>query len=145
MGRTGKFTVAAAALLIALVVRLAPFSDVTDIAHESTQLHLRLTASSMYEYHSRTGQWPTQIEDLAKTSLPQRSPYWRQMLAEEVNVIVWHKSLKPDPRANAGHILVYHNKGLIATRGRSWVCWGDLRTEYIPTEDLRAYLHKRKE
>ena len=62
------------------------------------------------------------------------------MSDDEAIVIVWHKNLKPDPKDNDGHILIYHNKGLIAERGQSWVCWGDLRTEYIKTDDLRAYL-----
>ena len=57
----------------------------------------------------------------------------------------YHKTLKPDPKDNAGDILVYHNKGLISERGQSWVCRGDLRTEYIKTEDLRAYLNNLKD
>ncbi len=57
---------------------------------------------------------------------------------------MWHNTLKPHPKGNADHILAYHNKGLISEQGRSWVCWGDLRTEYIKTEDLQAYLNKWK-
>ncbi len=62
------------------------------------------------------------------------------MLDGGVYVIVWHKSLQSNPNENARQILVYHNKGLIAEKGQSWVCWGDLRTEYIKTDDLRLYL-----
>lgn len=137
--------VVAGAVAIALVVTLGPFSGLREVAHESTRLHLNLFGSSIYEYHAATGRWPTHIGDLAVTSLPAKSPHWRTMLDGEVDVIVWHKTLKPDPKDNASHILVYHNKGLIAERGQSWVCWGDLRTEYIKTEDLRAYLNTLKD
>jgi hypothetical protein len=137
-----KWTLAlvAGGVAIALVLIRGPFSGVSDVAHESTRLHLGFYGSSIYQYYALTGKWPMQIGDLAMTSLPAKSPYWRMMLDDEVDVIVWHKDLKPDPKDNADHILVYHNKGLISERGRSWVCWGDLRTEYIKTEDLRAYL-----
>jgi hypothetical protein len=130
---------------IALVVMRGPFADVRDVAHEAVRLHLNLFGSSIYEYHATTGKWPTQIDDLAKTSLPVKSPYWWSWFDHDAMVIVWHKTLNPDPKANAGHILAYHNKGLIAERGQSWVCWGDLRTEYIKTEDLRAYLKNLKD
>jgi hypothetical protein len=139
-----RFAVVAGTFLIGLALSLTPFSGTHDIAHEAVRLRLRLIGSSIYEYHARTGRWPTRIGDLAKTSLPRQSPYWRQGLDDEVEVIVWHKTLKPDPKDNAGHVLVYHDKGLIAWGGRKWVCWGDLRTEYVKTEDLWAYLKKLK-
>ena len=47
----------------------SPFSGVRDVAHQSTELHLRLIGSSVCEYHAKTGNWPTQIEDLGQTSL----------------------------------------------------------------------------
>ena len=140
----GIFAVVTGAVAVALVVIRGPFSGVSDVAHESTRLHLGFYGSSIYEYQAATGNWPTQIGDLAMTSLPAKSPYWKTMLDDEVDVIVWHKTLKPVPKDNAGHILAYHNKGLIAERGQSWVCWGDLRNEYIKTEDLRAYLNNLK-
>ena len=64
---------------------------------------------------------------------------------DETTVVVWHKNLKADPKDNAGLILAYHNKGLYARLGRVWVCWGDLRTEYIKVEDLRANLQTNKD
>lgn len=128
---------------ITLTVIHRPFSGVSEVAHESVRLHLNLTGSSIYEYHAKTGQWPTQIGDLALTS-PTVSPYWRYLIDEELIVVVWHKTLKPNPKDNADHILTYYNKGLISERGQSWVCWGDLRTEYVKTDDLRAYLNKLK-
>ncbi len=135
---------AAGAVAIALTAIHSPFSGVSEVAHESVRFHLNLTVSSIYEYHAKTGQWPTQIGDLALTSLPAASPYWRYLLDEELIVVVWHESLKPNPKDNADHILAYYNKGLISERGQSWVCWGDLRAEYVKTEDLRAYLNKLK-
>src|SRR5690349_1900624 len=133
MWRKGIIAVVAGVVAIALVVIRGPFSGVRDKAHESTRFHLGFLGSSIYEYHAATGKWPTQIADLAMTSLPAKSPSWRYLLDVKVDVIVWHKTLKPDPKDNAGQILVYHNKGLISERGRSWVCWGDLRTEYVKT------------
>jgi hypothetical protein len=143
MGHRGVFLVVVA-MTIALALISRPIVGVEDIAHESARLHLGLYGSSIYNFHAATGKWPAQIGDLALTSLPAKSPYWKLMLDEEVDVIVWHKSLNPDPRANAKDILAYHNKGLISQRGQTWVCWGDLRTEYIKTEDLRAYLKNLK-
>jgi hypothetical protein len=130
--------------VLALVVFLirGPSSGIREVADEAVQLHLRLTASSIYEYHAATGKWPTQIGDLATTSLPAKSPHWKYQLDNELIVVVWHKTLNPDPKDNAGHILAYYNKGLISEQGQSWVCWGDLRTEYIKTDDLRDYLKK---
>lgn len=137
---------AVAAIIVSLLIMIfSPFSGVRDVAHESTQFHLRLYGSSVYEYHAATGKWPTQIGDLAMTTLPAKSRYWKAMLDDEVDVMVWHKTLKPDPKDNAGQILAYHNKGLIATMGHTWVCWGDLRTEYIKTEDLQNYLKNRQD
>ncbi|HEV3386513.1 MAG TPA: hypothetical protein VG097_16980 [Gemmata sp.] len=145
MWRNKIVALVAVAIIVALVRALAPSSGISDLAHQSTQLHLQLFGTSIYEYHSTKGQWPAQIDDLGQTSLPLKSPYWKKMLDDEVDVIVWHKNLKPDPKDNAGRILAYHNKGLISSMGQTWVCWGDLRTEYIKTEELRNYLENRKD
>ena len=144
MSIKGILAVVAGAVAIALVVR-GPFPGGTDLAHEAVRLHLNIFGSSIYEYHATTGKWPTQIDDLEKTSLPVTSPYWRSWFVYDAMVIVWHKNLKPDPKDNARHILAYHDKGQIAEGGYKWVCWGDLRTEYIKTEDLRAYLKNLKD
>ena len=127
MWHKGIIALVAGAVAIVLVVIRGPSSGVQDVAHESTRLHLGFYGSSIYEYHAVTGKMAHADGDLAMTSLPAKSPYWKTMLDDEVDVIVWHKALKPDPKDNAGHILVYHNKGLISERGQSWVCWGDLR------------------
>ena len=133
----------AGALGIALGVFRSPFSGISDVAHDSVRLHLNLTGSSVYEYHTRTGQWPTQNGDLASTSLPMVSPHWKYMLDEGLIVILWDKALKTNPKDNADHILAYYNKGLISEQGRSWVCWGDLRAEYITNEQLQDALKKQ--
>ena len=137
--------VVAGAIAIGLVAIRGPFSGVSDVAHEAVRLHLNLIGTSIYEYHAITGKWPTQIDDLEKTPLPAKSPYWRSWFVNDAMVVVWHKNLRPDPKDNARHILIYHDKGLIAEGGHKWVCWGDLRTEYIKTGDLQAYLKNLKD
>jgi hypothetical protein len=133
--------VLAVALLVALILPVVRYMDRSDVAHQAIQVWLGIYADGIYEYHSTTGQWPSQIDDFAKTSLPQRFRSWKQILDDETILVVWHKNLKANPKDNAGVILAYHNKGLYAQLGRVWVCWGDLRTEYIRSEDLQAKLH----
>src|SRR5262245_34390686 len=96
--------VIAGAVAIALVAFRGPSSGVQDVAHEAVRLHLNLIGSSIYEYHAATGTWPTQIDDLERTPLPGRSPYWRSWFVNDAMVVVRHKSLKPNPKDNAGHI-----------------------------------------
>ena len=145
MWRGRKIKVAVGVCVAVVMAGVVSFYNISDISHSSLQLQLGLLGSSVYEYHARTGQWPTKADDLARTSLPQESPYWRWELEHDVFVMVWPKDLQPDPKDNAGVILAYHNKGLLAELGRVWVCWGDLRTEYIKTEELRARLQADKE
>jgi len=145
MWRIWIMAVVAGTVVIALVVNRRPLSGGKDVAHEAVRLHLSFFGLSIYEYQAARGTWPTQIDDLEKTSLPVTSPYWRSWFADDAMVIVWHKNLKPDPKDNARHILAYHDKGLIAEGGHKWVCWGDLRTEYLKTEDLRAYVKSIKD
>jgi hypothetical protein len=110
------------------------------IPHEAIRLHLRLTASSIYEFQEATGRWPAAPDDLTSTSLPQTSPYWRTLIDNGSVAIVWNNDLKPDPADNASVVLTYHNAGLLSRLGRVWVCWGDLRTEYLEEDVLRAKL-----
>jgi len=149
VGRVKKSRVAAlvglgvAALLIGMVF---DYFDRGSIPHQAIQLHLRLVGSSIYEFHANTGRWPERAEDLARTSLPLRSPYWKQMLDKGIIVVVWPKDLKPDPKDNEGRVLTYDNGGgLFAQLGRVWVCWGDLRTEYVKAEELRGKLSANKD
>jgi len=110
------------------------------IPNEAIRLHLRLTASSIYEFHKARGRWPSSGDDLASTSLPQISPYWRSLIENGFVAVVWRTDLKPDPKDNASLVMTYHNAGLFSKLGRVWVCWGDLRTESITEKDLRAKL-----
>jgi hypothetical protein len=150
MGRTGKIGLGVAAVLLVLTLRfVAMFTGVgvgggiEDVAHESIRREIALLGSSIYEYHARTGHWPSRPEELAETSLALQSPHWKMLVDIGTNVVVWHEDLKPNPADNANVILAYHNRGLLAHTGRQWVCWGDLRTEYIPTRELRERLHDR--
>jgi hypothetical protein len=100
---------------------------------------LGLIGSSIHEYHSSTGRWPAKLDDLAQTSLPVQSYNWKLWMPPFV--ILWHNNLKPNPKNNAAVVvLAYHNNGLLAELGRKWVLWGDLRTEYVKTDRLRAIL-----
>jgi hypothetical protein len=142
MRQRARWVILGGALLLALILPIVQYVNRSDVVHETIQIWLRLYGSSIYEYYSITGQWPSQTHDLVKTSLVQQFPSWKQILDDEAIIIVWHKNLKPNPRGNAGLILAYHNKGLYAQLGHVWVCWGDLRTEYITREDLQAELQK---
>ena len=107
------------------------------IPHQAIRLHLRLVCAGIYEYHSKTGRWPTRFDDLAETSLAQKVPNWR-MVEPQTIVVLWRDDLKPDPKDNAAVILAYYNKGLFSRLGRMWVCWGDLRTEYLKADEIHA-------
>ena len=145
MGQRNRLIILGCALLLGLMLPVVRYLNRSDVAHQAIRIWLEHFGSSIYEYHSKTGQWPSQTADLAKTSLPQQFRYWKQVLDDETIVVVWHKNLKADPKDNAGLILAYHNKGLYARLGRVWVCWGDLRTEYTQIEELKAKLRSSKD
>jgi hypothetical protein len=128
--------------VVALSLSRGPIGGVSDVAREAVCLHLRLTGASVYEYRTRFGRWPTRTDDLAQTTLPAMSPYWRYQLDEGLIVVMWPTGWEPAPKGNAGRVLAYYAKGLISERGRMWVCWGDLRTEYVEADALRAYLNR---
>ena len=141
MRRSWKNIAIAIAAGLVFVVVLLFFSGTTQVADESLKYELNALGQSIYEYHAATGQWPSTPDDLARTSLPLRLRYWRSGLENGSIVIVWHDSLKPEPRDNSGVVLAYHNRGLRAWLGHQWVCWGDLRTEYISSKRLKAVLN----
>ena len=116
------------------------YHDPESIAHVSIQYSLKMFGTAMYEYHSATGRWPASLEDLAQTSLARQSNLWRGTAT--TIVFLWPQDLKPDPKDNAGELLLYSDVGLFNKMGRMWVCWGDLRTEHMPEQDLRARLRK---
>jgi len=131
-----------AAVAVVLLVWSAKFTwdyfDYSSVPHQAMQVQLKLFGAAMYEYHSATGRWPASLDDLERTSLPQRSYVWRQTAS--TFVFLWPKELKPDPNDNAEVLLAYVGGGLFNELGRVWVCWGDLRTEHMPERDLRARL-----
>jgi hypothetical protein len=122
------------------------YHSVMEMKDLSIQAYLRLYGESIYEHHALTGKWPSEIDDLSRTSLPlkDRSGCWKSQLETQADVIMWPKDLKPDPRDNGHVILCYHSKGLDAERGQMWVCWGNLRTECITLEELQDKLNKLK-
>jgi hypothetical protein len=131
--------VVAAGLYVATLMTgvVVDYFDRDSIPHRAIRLHLQLVCAGIYESHSKTGRWPERFEDLADTTLAHRVPNWR-MVESQTIVVLWRADLKPDPKDNARVILAYYNKGLFSKLGRMWVCWGDLRTEYLKADEVRA-------
>ncbi len=115
-----------------------------DISSQAVRYRLEALGASIYEYHTATGQWPDQAADLAGTSMAVRMRYWQDDIQSGRVVVLWPHNLKPNPRDNADRVLAYFTGGLISKFGRQWVCWGDLRTEYLPTEKLQGILKTAK-
>ncbi len=137
-------TIGVGAVLVAVIIAYN-YYHVMEMNDLSQQASLSLYGEGIYEYHALIGKWPSKIDDLARTSLPRRYPrWWTAQLGLDADVIVIPKDLKTDPKDNGHVILCYHNKGLDAERGRMWVCWGDLRTECITSEELQECLDKQK-
>jgi hypothetical protein len=142
MGQANKLAIGVGAVVVGILAFKS--YSVKEMSDLSQQTYLRLYGEGMYEYHAQTGKWPSTIDDLTDTSLPQRYPHWwNAQLGLAADVLVAPKELKPDPKQNGHVILCYHNKGLDAERGRIWVCWGDLRTECIAPEALQEQLNKQ--
>jgi hypothetical protein len=136
-------TIVVAAVLVVGIVA-CNYYDVMWMSNVGAHADMRLYGEGIYEYHAKTGKWPSKMDDLSITSLPLKYPlWWADTLALDANIIVCPKNLKPDPKDNGHLVLCYHNKGVEAERGRMWVCWGDLRTEPITLEELKKHLDKR--
>jgi hypothetical protein len=110
------------------------YFDQTSPGHLAIRDWLTWIGQGVYEYHAQTGNWPSSYDDLAKTSLPTRWPLWKS--AAENMVLMWPKDLKDDPKENRSVMLGYYEKGLLSQLGRKWVLWGDLRTEYLPENQI---------
>ena len=79
MSRITKVILVLCALVLLWFGRFAwDYFDPNSPANLSMQVQLKMFGTAMYEYHSHTGLWPTKIDNLAQTSLPARSPVWRQ-------------------------------------------------------------------
>ena len=138
-------TIVMAAVLVVGIVAYN-YYDVMWMADVGSHSDMRLIGEGIYEFHAKTGKWPSKLDDLSVTSLPLKYPdWWMGTLALDANAVVCPKNLKPDPKENGHVILVYHKKGLDAEMGRMWVCWGDLRTECISLEELQVNLQNRKD
>ena len=115
--------------------------DQSSIAHVAVREWIRLLAQAEYEFHSSTGRWPKSADDLAQTSLPLKMPGWR---AAAANIrFFWRDDLQPDPKDNAGILLMYYDAGTISRLGKRWVCWGDLRTEYLSESEIAAAIRSQ--
>src|SRR5689334_3835130 len=130
----------AAAVLLWCAGVAGDYFDSGSPAHQAMQYQLKLFGSAMYEYHAASGRWPARLEDLAQTSLALQSRVWRE--SARTMVFLWPQNLQTDPKSNAGVLLAYYPVGLFNRLGRVWVCWGDLRTEHMREQDLRAHLRK---
>jgi hypothetical protein len=86
------------------------------VAHQAIQFQLTLFGGSMYQYHSATGRWPASLDDLAQTSLPQRSYVWRETAS--TFVFLWPKNLRADPKDNDRVLLAYDNGSLFSKLGQ---------------------------
>jgi hypothetical protein len=141
------FAAMAVAIGLALLVVVSRFAGVSDIAAQATRLHLRMVGESIYEFRQTTGRWPASGGELLHTSFAARLPLpvWRSDVEGPAFVIMWpREGMSPDPTQNSRRVLVYHNAGLLAAFGRKWVCWGDLRTEYVKTSELESHLAAQK-
>jgi hypothetical protein len=116
----------------------------TPEASDAVQYQLKAIGQAVYEYHTLTGKWPEHIDDLDRTSLGMRTRYWKPAVESGSIVIVFHDHLNDNPADNPTAVLAYHNKGTLAMMGNQWVCWGDLRTEYVPSAKLKAALNPAK-
>lgn len=133
-------------LLGALMLGIAAWSlnlvrehvDPDSVSHEAVRYWLKAYGESFYEFHAKTRRWPASVVDLGETSLPMRFPLWRSTAG--LVVFLWPKDLKDDPQQNASTVLLYYNKGLISELGKKWVCFGDLRLEYVKDKELEALL-----
>ena len=137
MSRTFNVILVLCALALLWCTRVVwDYFDLDSPANAAMQVQLKLFGGAMYEYHSKTGRWPTKLDDLAETSLPERSYVWRQ--TAKTIVLLWPQNLKPEPKDNANVLLAYWNGGLYTRLGRVWVCWGDLRTQRVSKTDVRV-------
>jgi len=114
--------------------------NTTDIAHKAVSYRLKFLCEGIYQYRAATGSWPAKVADLAGTPMALTMRRWDDDIYSGRVVVVWPQDWPPSPKDNADKLLAYYTAGLISDFGRQWVCWGDLRTEYLPTENLQAAL-----
>ena len=98
MRRKEKITIVVIAITL---IAVAKFYRLSDISQESIRFHLRLRWLQHLRVHEKTGRRRVRAEDLAQTSMPVRSPYWKMMIDSGTTVIVWHDDLKDNSAENA--------------------------------------------
>ena len=140
MSRKGKLLSTALAIAAAAIAFV--YAQV-DIATKSIQFDLRKIGESVYEAHSKTGQWPAKIADLAGTEYLEM-PHRRTLLEEGLFVVVFHWDLDPSPAANRDRVLAYDNGSLLSRLGTVWACRGDLRVERLRAEEVRLLNDQRR-
>src|SRR5579885_3401286 len=86
--------------------------DQSSVGHQAIQYWLKMFGESVYEYHAKTGRWPSSVDDFADTALPVRFPLWRET-AKGI-VFLWPKDLKDDPKQNRSVMLMYYNVGTLS-------------------------------
>jgi hypothetical protein len=120
---------------VAFVVLAFAYGQMS-VAVDSIRFDLKKIGSSIYEAHSSSGKWPTQISDLVGTEFLSM-PYRKAALESGVFIVLWQEDLDPNPAANRDRILAYSNGGLLPRLGLIWACRGDLRVERIRREEIR--------
>ncbi len=143
------------AILIVVLLAAASYSlrytrfflymPISDIAHKAVSFRLKFLCEGIYQYRAATGHWPAKAADLAGTPMALQLGYWEDDIHSGRVVVLWPQNWPPNPWDNAGKILAYYTAGTISQYGKQWVCWGDLRTEYLPTEKLQAILKSPKD
>ena len=130
------------AVLVVVGVAAAFVFGQVDVATKSIHFDLTKIGQSIYEARSRSGRWPTQIEDLEDTEYL-RMPSRKAMLEDEVFVVVWQQDLDPNPLANRHRVLAYDNGSLFSRLGWIWVCRGDLRIERMSARQIAELSARR--
>ena len=85
---------------------------------------LTSVAQFAYEFWGSNGHWPNNISELDLARWQSRTVSYRDV------VLAHPRHLSRNPAANREIIVVYQYTGKRLWPYR-WVCWGDLRTEYI--------------
>ena len=64
MGQRHRLIILGCAALLALILPVVHYLSHNDVAHQAIRIWLEHFGSSIYEYHSITGKWPSQTADL---------------------------------------------------------------------------------
>jgi hypothetical protein len=125
------------AVIVVVCGALAFVYGQVGVATEQIKFDLRKIGESIYQAHSRTGKWPSQIADLEGTEYLSM-PYRRDELERGLFVVVWQQDLDPNPVANRNRVLTYDNGSLLSRLGLVWACRGDLSMERISAKELEG-------